>query len=155
MEESVESVATTTAGGAGIEEKEAVVRVVGKWKGKMSKFRISYSALGMSEEARPVVRRPSRLRQRAAAAVPRHCCVMLIFSQKRTTGRHRALVVEAETVAAAMAEVPMGPGGGPSFSRGHGRCPPGATSVAVACGWMRGKWSIISINPYFFVQSVK
>lgn len=34
-----------------IEEKEAVVRVVGKWKGKMSKFRISYSALGMSEEA--------------------------------------------------------------------------------------------------------
>ncbi|KXJ77578.1 hypothetical protein RP20_CCG007193 [Aedes albopictus] len=45
MEESVESVATTTAGGAGIEEKEAVVRVVGKWKGKMSKFRISYSAL--------------------------------------------------------------------------------------------------------------
>ncbi|EAT39270.1 AAEL008918-PA [Aedes aegypti] len=45
MEESVESVATT-----GLEEKEAVVRVVGKWKGKMSKFRISYSALGMSEE---------------------------------------------------------------------------------------------------------
>lgn len=43
MEESVEISA--------IEEKEAVVRVVGKWKGKMSKFRISYSALGMSEDA--------------------------------------------------------------------------------------------------------